>query len=84
MAGLDNAYSKLLVESIIKEERARWNHSSNIHRRSSVFRENGERTLDALLSARGPGGARSASAVAPRKSAAVRLLEEKTGLETAE
>mmetsp|Transcript_27729 Transcript_27729/g.92166 ORF Transcript_27729/g.92166 Transcript_27729/m.92166 type:complete len:166 (-) Transcript_27729:166-663(-) len=68
MAGLDVHMNNLQVELIQKEERMRWSHAATKHR--SPLREGGETMVTP----------RSNAAATPRRSAAIRFLEEKTGL----
>mmetsp|Transcript_91492 Transcript_91492/g.259117 ORF Transcript_91492/g.259117 Transcript_91492/m.259117 type:complete len:172 (-) Transcript_91492:38-553(-) len=72
---MDNTANKLLVETITKEERTRWNHPLLQKMREERRGGQNGRTAEALISARGP---RASSMTTPR-SAAVRFLEEKTG-----
>mmetsp|Transcript_5815 Transcript_5815/g.17198 ORF Transcript_5815/g.17198 Transcript_5815/m.17198 type:complete len:173 (-) Transcript_5815:116-634(-) len=71
MAGLDSHASNLQMELIRKEESLRWNHPSNAAKRSKSLRTGGEAVLGTPRQK--PGGA------TPR-SAAMRFLEEKSGL----
>mmetsp|Transcript_63947 Transcript_63947/g.178906 ORF Transcript_63947/g.178906 Transcript_63947/m.178906 type:complete len:172 (-) Transcript_63947:264-779(-) len=72
MVSLDNQLNKLQVELIHKEERLRWNHTSNSYLGNSI-RSGAEAVLTTP---------RTLVGTTPRRSAAMRFLEEKTGLVT--
>eukprot|EP00747_Dinoflagellata_sp_TGD_P097966 gnl/TRDRNA2_/TRDRNA2_167301_c2_seq1.p1 gnl/TRDRNA2_/TRDRNA2_167301_c2~~gnl/TRDRNA2_/TRDRNA2_167301_c2_seq1.p1 ORF type:complete len:173 (+),score=22.86 gnl/TRDRNA2_/TRDRNA2_167301_c2_seq1:111-629(+) len=72
---LDNTWNSIHMEMIKKEEQVRWDHSATIDFRTKFLQRRGERSLDAL-------GVTPRDKDSPfRRSAALRFLEEKVGLD---